>query len=120
MKTLLRFHDYHLLRGAKCLSTSVVLVVIVTASACAQDEPAPSLFLPNQEVRVANPPSLTATDKDRTGVLTTALEIIVHDQAICCGKDSALEDSVQYAAPSDPVSLRDLVAKLQGKHAMSD
>lgn len=49
-------------------------------------------------------------------VLATALEIILHDKAACCGKDSALEDAVL----SDPSSLAELSTKLQGRHLLSD
>ncbi len=36
---------------------------------------------------------------------------------VCCGKDSALEDSAHRA---DPKSLKDVAAKLQGRHLLSD
>ena len=86
--------------------------------AYAQDFPPDSVlwFHPNQEVRVANLPSLTAPSTDSSAVLTTALETILHDKAVCCGKNSALEDAVL----SDPSSLKELSAKLQGKHYLSD
>jgi hypothetical protein len=45
------------------------------------------------------------------------LEIVFDDKQICCGKDSALEDSVQS---SDPKSLKDIAGKLQGRHLLSD
>ena len=78
------------------------------------------MFLPNQEVRVANLPSLTAPSTGASAVLATALEIIVNDNQVCCEKNSALEDSVQYAAQSDPVSLKELSDKLRGKHRLGD
>jgi hypothetical protein len=76
----------------------------------------PTLLLPNQEVRVHDLPSLTAPSKDTTAVLATALEITFHDKALCCGKDSALEDAVL----ADPRSLQELGARLQGKHFLND
>jgi len=45
------------------------------------------------------------------------LEIVFNDKEVCCGKNSALEDSVQS---SDPKSLKDIASKLQGRHLLSD
>jgi hypothetical protein len=50
-------------------------------------------------------------------VLLTCFDIVFHDHGICCTRDSALGDS---AAAADPGSLKDIVAKLQGRHLMSD
>jgi hypothetical protein len=74
------------------------------------------VFYPDQEVRVTNLPSLTAPSPSSSAVLTTALEIILHDKAVCCGKNSALEDAVL----SESLSLKDLSGKLQGRHLLSD
>ena len=49
-------------------------------------------------------------------MLATALETVLHDKAVCCGKDSALEDAVL----SEPLSLKELSTKLQGRHLLSD
>jgi len=73
-------------------------------------------FHPNQEVRVTNLPSLTAPSTGSSAVLTTALETVLHDKAVCCGKDASLEDAVL----SEPLSLKELSAKLQGRHLLSD
>jgi hypothetical protein len=62
-------------------------------------------------------PSLKAKSDDPSDVLLTALDILFHDRDICCGKDSALEDSARLA---DPSSLKDIAAKLQGRHLLSD
>jgi hypothetical protein len=75
-----------------------------------------SSFLPNQEVRVRNLPPLTALSTNPSAALATALETVFHDKAVCCGKDSALEDALL----SDPLSLKDLGARLQGTHRLSD
>lgn len=72
---------------------------------------------PEQEVSVANLPALTAQSTHSSDVLATALEIIFNDKEICCGKNSALQDSVQSA---NPKSLKDIAAKLQGRHLLSD
>ena len=75
------------------------------------------IYYPNQEVRINELPSLTAKSRSASDVLATAVEIILHDRKVCCGKDSALEDSVQSA---DPKSLKDAANKLRGRHLLSD
>jgi hypothetical protein len=95
-----------------------VFVICVSCFGQGQDVPPDSVlwFHPNQEIRVTNLPSPTAPSTASSVVLATALETIFHDKAVCCGKNSALED----AALSDPSSLKELSAKLQGKHYLSD
>jgi hypothetical protein len=88
---------------------------MVTVSAFAQDVPS-TWFLPNQEVSVANLPVLTAPSAEPSAVLATALETILPDRDVCCGKDSGLEDAVLSA----PSSLKELGAKLQGRHVLGD
>ncbi len=68
-------------------------------------------------VRVNDLPKLMARTSEPSDVLMTSLDTILHDREVCCGKDSALEDSVQRA---DPASLQDVAAKLQGRHLLSD
>jgi hypothetical protein len=72
---------------------------------------------PEREVRVHDLPSLTARSTHASDVLSTSLEIVFNDKEVCCGKNSALEDSVQA---SDPKSLKDIASKLQGRHLLSD
>lgn len=74
-------------------------------------------YYPNQQVRIADLPSVTAKSKDASDVLAAALEIILRDKEVCCGKNSALEDDAQRA---DPRSLKDIAARLQGRHLLSD
>lgn len=81
-----------------------------------ESAPLPAIH-PNQEVRVPNLPVLRARSKDRSDVLLTSLDIIFHDHSICCGRESALEDS---AAKADPRSFTDITSKLQGRHLLSD
>jgi len=97
------------------LFACLVLGCLVTLSAFAQDEPA-YVFHPDQDVRVAHLPLLTAQSTNPSAVLAAALETVFRDQAVCCGKNSALEDTVLAAPPS----LQELSAKLQGKHVLSD
>jgi hypothetical protein len=69
------------------------------------------------EVHVHDLPSLTARSTEASDVLTASLEIVFNDKEVCCGKNSALEDSIQSC---DPKSLKDIGSKLQGKHLFSD
>jgi len=69
------------------------------------------------EVRVSGLPSLMARSHDPADVLATSLDTILHDRSICCGRNSALQDSVERA---DPLSLKDVASKLQGRHLLSD
>ena len=72
---------------------------------------------PEREVSIHDLPSLTARSTHASDVLATSLEIVFNDKDVCCGKNSALEDSVQS---SDPKSLKDIASKLQGRHLLSD
>lgn len=69
------------------------------------------------EVRVSGLPSLMAKSHGLEDVLPTSLDIILHDRTICCGRNSALEDDV---ARADPMSLKDVASRLQGRHLLSD
>ncbi len=94
------------------LAVSVAaLCFVVSSFAFAQD------YYPNKEVRIADLPSVTAKSKDASDVLAASVEIILRDQQVCCGKDSALEDDIQRA---DRKSLKDVGNKLQGRHLLSD
>jgi hypothetical protein len=74
-------------------------------------------YLPNQEVRIDDLPIVKARSSGATAVLVAAIETILHDKNLCCGKDDALADSVLSA---DPSSLKDLSVKLQGRQHLSD
>jgi len=100
---------------AKTLFACLVLVCMATVSAFSQDV-SPGWFLHNQEVSVANLPLLTAPSAEPSAVLATALETILQDRDVCCRKDSGLEDAVLSA----PSSLKELSAKLQGRHVLGD
>jgi hypothetical protein len=101
------------------LSISVLFVFVFVAGAAHAQESGTPVFLVNQEVRVSNLPSLTAPSKNRSAVMATALDTILHEPAVCCGKNSALEDVAQYASLSDSLSLQELSTKLQGRHLLS-
>jgi hypothetical protein len=72
---------------------------------------------PEQELRVNDLPTLTARSPHAVDVLATSLEMLFNDKEVCCGKNSALEDSIES---SDPKSLKDVASKLQGRHLLSD
>ena len=61
--------------------------------------------------------ALTARSPHAAEVLATSLEILFNDKEVCCGKNSALEDSLESA---DLKSLKDIASKLQGRHLLSD
>jgi hypothetical protein len=95
-----------------------LLLCLVLSLAYGQDNPGGYLtFRPNLEIRVPDLPRLKARTRERSDVLLTSLDIIFHNHEICCGRDSALEDSAQQA---DPRSIKDIVAKLQGRHLLGD
>jgi hypothetical protein len=71
----------------------------------------------DQEVHIQNSPTLAARSTDPTDVLLTSLHTVFHDPEVCCGKDSALEDSARTV---DPDSLKDIAEKLKGRHVLSD
>lgn len=93
------------------LLTAMALCILVCG--CAQGQ----VRYPDQEIEVPDLPSLTARSSHASDVLQASLETVFHDQDVCCGKDSALEDRV---AAADPESLKDVASKLQGRHVLSD
>ena len=96
----------------------VTALLCLVSLAYRQDVPSSSPAVkPNQEIRVAHLPRLAARSPDPSYVLLTSLDIIFHDHGVCCAKDSALGDS---AAAADPSSVKDIIAKLQGRHLFSD
>jgi hypothetical protein len=101
------------------IARSAVLFVAagVVASCLAVGWTYGQVAYPEQEVRVPNLPALTARSPHAADVLATSLEILFNDKEVCCGKDSALEDSLESA---DPKSLKDIGGKLQGRHLLND
>ena len=94
------------------------LLIIVSAIAFGQETAGGwQVYRPNQEVRVPQLPALMARTHDLSDVLLTSLDIVFHDPGICCGKDSALADRAQSA---DPLSLKEIAARLRGRQLLSD
>ncbi len=99
-------------------SVPAILARLVVASCVAVCCFAPAqTYLPNQEVHIGDLPLLKARSKDASDVLATSVEIVFRDKQVCCGKKSALEDLIQSA---DPLSLKDVGDKLQGRHLLGD
>jgi hypothetical protein len=102
---------------AKIVFSCSALVCTVPLSAFAQDVPSQPnrAFLPNQVVVVTNLPLLRAPSAEKPAVVATALEIMLRDKEVCCGKDSGLGNAVLSAG-----SLKELSANLQGRHVLGD
>ncbi|HYM77388.1 MAG TPA: hypothetical protein VE377_15545 [Candidatus Dormibacteraeota bacterium] len=97
---------------------AVVLILAVVASSLAASSFAQAqMFYQDQEIQVHDLTALVARSHDPSDVLIASLDTVFHDQEICCGRDSALEDSAQAA---DPKSLKDVADKLRGRHLLSD
>ena len=108
------------LRTRSSTGSSLVrfLVASCLVSACpAVGQSYPNQRYPNQEVHVSGLRALMARSHDRSDVLLTSLDTVLHDRSICCGPDSALGDSAEKA---NPLSLKDVATKLQGRHLLSD
>jgi len=101
-----------------CFVSALLIFGFCLAVFClAQDQTLDSCtFFPDQQVRVTNLGSLTAPSKDTSAVIAAAVEAVLHDASLCCGKDSALGDTVL----SEPRTLKELSTKLQGRHLLSD
>ena len=70
-----------------------------------------------QDVQVSHAPVIVARSQDPSDVLRASLATILHDKSVCCGRDSALAEEV---AKLDPLVLKDIAAKLQGRHLLGD
>jgi hypothetical protein len=99
--------------GTVSWALAKLLAVCVAGSSFAQGQ----ILYQDQELQVHDLPSLTARSAHSADVMLTSLDTVFHDHDICCGKDSALEDSV---AAADPKSLKDVASKLQGRHLLGD
>ena len=98
-------------RSAKAILATLPLFVICMSSTSAQEAPG-YVVHPNREVRVAD---LSSPTSPSANAIAGDLEIILHNPAICCGKNSALENEV-----TSPSSLQELSSKLQGRHVLGD
>jgi hypothetical protein len=101
-------------RSAFLLSARCVVASCLAVGSFAYGQ---QVAYPGRDIRVHDLPSLTARSTHAPDVLATSLEILFNDKEVCCGKNPALEDSVQS---TDPKSLKDIASKLQGRHLLSD
>ena len=97
------------------IKSSIQCIAVLCLAFCSSVH-AQNTYIP-KSVSIDSLPKLMARSHDASDVLLTSLDTILQDRTVCCGKDSALEDSVQRA---DPASLQDVAAKLQGRHLLSD
>lgn len=81
-----------------------------------QDIPPAHVFHPNQVVEVPNLRARVASSPDAAAILSAALETILADPDLCCGKDSALEDVAQSASS---LSLKDVGSKIRGRQRLN-
>ena len=94
-----------------------LLLMLVSCFAFGQENPGGQVYRANEEIRVPQLPALMARSHDLSDVLLTSLDIVFHDPALCCGKDSALEDR---ALAADPLSLKEVASRVQGRQDLSD
>lgn len=101
------------------LRVSLMAVLAVWAiSAGAQDQPAQGYVLhPHQEIKVAPLPSIMADSRAEADVVSASVATALMDPEICCGRNSALEDQVGSISR---LSLKELGAKVRGKHYLGD
>lgn len=104
-----------MIRSSRC-SLARSLLLIVSCLAVRLSAYGQQMYV-DLEDHVTGLSSLVANSHDPAIVLPISLDTILHDPSICCGKDSALEDSVERA---DPLSLKDVASKLQGRHLLND
>ncbi len=96
-----------------CGIVSLCLIVVALLSSLASAQP----LYQEQALEVHDLPNLVARTTDPSDVLLTSLDTVFHNKAICCGRDSALEDDSQKA---DPKSLKDVANKVGGRHLLGD
>lgn len=94
-----------------------LLLIMASCLGFGQETPGWQVYRPNQEIRVPELPALMARTHDPSDVLLTSLDIVFHDPSICCGKDSALADR---AGGANPLSLKEIAAKVRGRQLLSD
>jgi hypothetical protein len=118
--------DFCLVRGfvpaaaivLNILIGSFALLAFVSSLALAQDVPNQTVVSrPNQQLHVSGLGFAQARSKSGPDVLAAGLTAIFNNKELCCDQDSVLADRLPQ---SDPVSLQEVAAKLQGKQMLSD
>jgi len=96
----------------------VAFLLFASTMALSQDVPNQTVVTrPNQQLHVNGIEFVQARSKNGPDVLAAALTAIFHNKELCCGRDSVLADRLPQ---SDPVSLQEVAAKLQGRQMLSD
>ena len=98
-------------------SASRLLIPAIVLGIALCDFARGQLLNQDQVIEVHDLPSLQAQSPHSSAVLLTSLDTVLHDSEVCCGKDSALDDSARAA---DSKSLKDVAGKLQGRQRLSD
>ncbi len=93
------------------------LLLLAAAFLAASSRAYPQTYYQDQQALVRDLPTVVARSHDPADVLSAALQTVFHKKEICCERRSALEDSV---AAADPLSLKDVAAKLNGRHLRTD
>jgi len=102
----------------RTITLRTVLVVSLIPVCRAQPSVAHAQYnLPEQEIHIHDFPVVTAKSENSFDMLAAAVATVLHDKDVCCGGDSALEDSLEHA---DNKSLKDIADRLQGRHLLSD
>jgi hypothetical protein len=96
----------------RLLSCRIVFFIVFSCFALGQQQ-----YFPNREVRVSNLPVRRAQSTDARETLFAALETVLNTPDVCCGKESALADTLGSV---NPLSLKEVSSKLQGRHILND
>lgn len=97
--------------------SGVASLLLLLAAVAFCDRASGQVLNQDTTLEVSGLPMVTARAPHSADALLAALDTVFHDRDICCGKDSALEDS---AAAADPKSLKDVASKLGGRHLLGD
>jgi len=98
-------------------SRRLIFSLVATALLAACSLAYSQSYYQEHEVQVDDLPSVVARSHDPADVLLASAETVFQDKELCCARGSALQDSVEAA---DPESLKDVAAKLDGRHLSSD
>jgi hypothetical protein len=110
---MIKFHS----SAMKLLALALLLAWSAPSSSSQPGLARAQYTYPEEEIHVHDLPVLTAKSQHSFDMLSAAVATILGAKDVCCGKDSALEDSLERA---DEKSLKDVADRLQGRHLLSD
>lgn len=102
---------------------SAIRALVIVAALCslglAQNEGLPAIVLvrPNQQVLVPDLHLHVAIRAEPADTLAAALETVIANPGVCCGKKSTFSEVPDWSETS---SLSDVGARLGGRHVLSD